>query len=85
MGLDARLSETLSYLADKLCHLNCSLLVGSLLVEELEHLGDEGLAHHELESDLLVLFLQKLLLEHQVLQVGIPLLSSFFLLTHADE
>jgi len=85
LGLQARLGQTISNLCDQLCHLNSSLLIVAFLVEEFEHLSDERLAHDKLEANFFVLFLQELLLEHEVLESSVAGLCLLLLVSHSHK
>ena len=59
--LDPDLNQTLRDFLDQLRHLDGCLLIRALLVEEVKHLGDQWLAHHQLNRNFFVFLLQKLL------------------------
>ena len=62
LSLGACLHEALGYLLDQLRHLHGCLFICALLVEEFKHFSHEWLTHDQLEADLFVFFLKKLLL-----------------------
>lgn len=64
LSLHSSLGQTLRNFRDQVSHCACSLFIGAFLVEEVEHLSDEGLAHGELLTNLLVFLLQELLFKH---------------------
>jgi len=68
LRLDTSLGKAVCDFGDQLGHLNRSFLVGTFLVEELEHLSDERLTQLKLYANLLVFFHQELLPQLQFLK-----------------
>ena len=61
LRLDPDLYQTFRDFLDQLSHLDGRFLIRTLLVEEVEHLSDQWLAHYQLNGNFFVLLLQELL------------------------
>ena len=58
------------------------ILIGGLLVDEVQHLSHDRLALDQLDADLFMLLLQELLLSDEVSQMSVPGLCLLLLLAH---